>query len=392
MPDYVINDPLKCQLLVTVTTSFESMLSENRPEWQKKIKYIIIDEIQTINDSDLGYSIDKIIHMINCPILVLSATIGNLDPFYDWISAIQLKKGIRMHKIVHKERFCDWKKYLFVPNDERIISLNELFGYSENNLFKTDKISSEFHLLPSEIIEILNVLTRICVTDKQKSLFESIQPEKFFRNIFIDKNEVKNYEQFIINSLKSWLQNEYLSSNEIDKFFQIINEKCEDAFDQISKIDGDFTSSQWGINHIYELVKSLYDKKMLPAIVFLRSCDKCDILAKKLTQHLIDLEDSDKIFQVNEKLNKKVAKIATNLEKHQKKSKNDNSLDNQDLDSKSQSFVDRNKYTFFDMKYKLTENELNDEINEHSFRKISDILFEGWKRGIGVHHAKFHTK
>ena len=39
MPDYVINDPLKCQLLVTVPTSFESMLSENRPEWQKKIKY-----------------------------------------------------------------------------------------------------------------------------------------------------------------------------------------------------------------------------------------------------------------------------------------------------------------------------------------------------------------
>ena len=76
------------------------MLSENKPEWQNKIKYIIIDEIQTINDSDLGYSIDKIIHMAQCPILVLSATIGNLDPFYDWISAIQLSKGIKMHKIV----------------------------------------------------------------------------------------------------------------------------------------------------------------------------------------------------------------------------------------------------------------------------------------------------
>ena len=132
---------------------------------------------------------------------------------------------------------------------------------------------------------------------------------------------------------------------------------------------------------------------MLPAIVFLNSCDECDILAKKLTQHLIDLEDSDKKFQVNEKLNKKVAKIALNLEKHQKKSKNDNSLDNQDLDSiKSQSFVDRNKYTFFDMKYKLTETELNEEIYEHRYRKIPNLLFEGWKRGIGVHHANFHNK
>jgi hypothetical protein len=153
--------------------------------------------------------------MAQCPILVLSATIGNLDPFYDWISAIQLSKGIKMHKIVYKERFCDLKKYLFVPltNSNDIIPLNELFGYSENNLLKTDKISSEFHLLPSEIIEILSVLTRICVTNKQKHLLESIQPENFFKNIFINKYEVKNYEQFIINSLKSWLQNGDLSSN-----------------------------------------------------------------------------------------------------------------------------------------------------------------------------------
>ena len=99
-----------------------------------------------------------------------------------------------------------------------------------------------------------------------------------------------------------------------------------------------------------------------------------------------------KLLQIINKYNLLNDTLLKNSGSVNKKSKNDNSLDNQDLDSKSQSFVDRNKYTFFDMKYKLTENELNDEINEHSFRKIPDILFEGWKRGIGVHHAKFHTK
>jgi len=66
----------------------------------------------------------------------------------------------------------------------------------------------------------------------------------------------------------------------------MINAKCENAFVQISKIHGNaFSSSKWGIEHIYDLVKSLYDKKMLPAIVFLSTCDECDLLTTKLCQY-----------------------------------------------------------------------------------------------------------
>jgi superfamily II RNA helicase len=77
MPDYSINDPLNCQVLITVAPTFESMLCENNPKWISKIKYIIIDEIQTINDPDLGSALEKIIHLAKCPMLFISATIGN---------------------------------------------------------------------------------------------------------------------------------------------------------------------------------------------------------------------------------------------------------------------------------------------------------------------------
>lgn len=105
MPDYTINDPYNCQILITVPTSFETMLCENKPGLISKIKYIIIDEIQTINDQDLGSAIEKIIHMAQCPMLFISATIGNLDPFYNWLNNIQITKGIKLNRIVHDERF-----------------------------------------------------------------------------------------------------------------------------------------------------------------------------------------------------------------------------------------------------------------------------------------------
>ena len=67
-------------------------------------------QVQTLNDPDLGASIEKIIHFAQCPVLVLSATIGNLDEFYGWMKQTQLAKGIATHKVVHHERFCDLKK------------------------------------------------------------------------------------------------------------------------------------------------------------------------------------------------------------------------------------------------------------------------------------------
>jgi hypothetical protein len=60
-----------------------------------------------------------------------------------------------------------------------LIPIHELFGYSEKHL-KNDELSEEFHLLPSEIVEILNALKELVVNDEQKDLVESIQPKKFF--------------------------------------------------------------------------------------------------------------------------------------------------------------------------------------------------------------------
>ena len=106
MQDYTINEFDKCQILVTIPTMLETLicLKVNTP-WLKNIKYVIIDEIQTINDVELGSAIEKIIQFIDCPILGLSATISNFDQFYNWFSSIEnFKRKRRSHKISHQER------------------------------------------------------------------------------------------------------------------------------------------------------------------------------------------------------------------------------------------------------------------------------------------------
>lgn len=249
MPEYQINDFENCQILITMPNSFETLLSQ-KTDVVKKIKYIVLDEIHMLSDRESGRSIEKIIHFAQCPIIALSATIGNLDPFYSWMRDVSESKGIRTHKIVHTERFCDLKKHLFVPqslvdkhnrNDpnnnspktqeeaetiDSLSEINELFGYSEPYL-RSYELSKDFHLLPDEIVDVLKCLSSLAKSAEQKELVKSVQPASFFKCVVIDKKEVKSYESHLMNSLREWYHAGHFSKPDIEKFFRMINRKCE---------------------------------------------------------------------------------------------------------------------------------------------------------------------
>ena len=393
MPDYVINNPQNCQILITVPTCFESMIcNKSNSEWIKLVKYVILDEVQTINDFEMAESIEKIIHMIECPILILSATIGNLDEFYLWLKDIHEFKGLKINKIVHKERFCDLKKFLFVPKkvsaNPFLLEIHELFGYSKEN-FTENSLSQDFHLMPSEIVSILSSLQKICsVDDTKKQLFKTILPNKFFECIKLKKNDVKNYEKFLIKELQKWFNTKALTDSQIDQFFSDINKECEDKTSLIDKQTN--SNCNWLTKNISDLIDLLYKTKMLPAIVFINSCDGCDQLAIALTEHLISLEKSDTNF-VNSLENEE--KILKNLKKKKNKysDKQNKQMPNED-ECELPPLIDKSKYTYLDSKYQMAISEIDDEIKLHKYRNIPKILFEGWKRGISVHHANYHTK
>ena len=114
--------------------------------------------------------------------------------------------GIQTHKIVHHERFCDLKKFTFVPNElevpgaETLLPVHELFGYTEMNFFHPDrKFSEDFQMPPSDIIQFLKALEKIATNDRQKAFISSVRPELFFKCVLLTKNDLKQYEKFLID-------------------------------------------------------------------------------------------------------------------------------------------------------------------------------------------------
>jgi ATP-dependent RNA helicase DDX60 len=116
--DYRLS-PAKCRVLVTVPQCLEIMLMahQNFEGWRDKVKYVIFDEVHSINN-DEGAIWERLVTMIPCPFIALSATLGDTVHFRRWLSDYagshsQGNQPSFLH-VKHNFRYSDLEKNLLV--------------------------------------------------------------------------------------------------------------------------------------------------------------------------------------------------------------------------------------------------------------------------------------
>lgn len=115
--DYRINNPTGCQILVTVPHILQIMLLSpgNAKSWCKKVKCIIFDEIHCIGQAEDGVVWEQLLLLAPCPIIALSATVGNPEQFNSWLTSTQQSSGFDLTMITHKHRYSDLRKFIYKP-------------------------------------------------------------------------------------------------------------------------------------------------------------------------------------------------------------------------------------------------------------------------------------
>jgi superfamily II RNA helicase len=118
--DYRINNPSQCQILVTVPHMLQIMLlsppnAVGTNAWSRRVKRIIFDEVHCIGQADDGVVWEQLLLLAPCPIIALSATVGNPDELRDWLAMSQAQKGYDMKMIVHEVRYSDLREFIYDP-------------------------------------------------------------------------------------------------------------------------------------------------------------------------------------------------------------------------------------------------------------------------------------
>lgn len=181
-----VRSPFKCQVLVTVPEALETILmSPLHQQWCRRIKYVIFDEIHSIDNFGNGSVWERLLMMVRAPFVALSATLGETTELCEWLNRVQKRQEQQWHRenparpgqptpvpdqtfsvsLVPSggakiQRWSDIQKYVFLPPPEHKYELHADGHRDHAGLNRAPTVSSIVPLHPLSCISLEMLRTK----------------------------------------------------------------------------------------------------------------------------------------------------------------------------------------------------------------------------------------
>lgn len=320
LSDRDVLHPFDCQVLVTFPEVFEKFALSplhGTDLWLKRVKYVILDEIHTIGEEGKGAAWEKIILLARCPILALSATVGNRAGFWEWLCNIQSRINLPCRLIEQHERFSDLKRYVYDAHQEnnidlnhfesikwtavkrktqkasRIIQMHPLVSLSRSDMTER-ALPSDYQFLPGDVIRLVDEMKRtlggkICPPE----ILDLLDVQKQFGSSFrISKKEARIYETRIKESLRQLIKGGILSSDSITNLIEKLCGPAIRAFQATERAILVGEETEAFANEISNSKLSENTEAKLPEMI---TTNTKSFLGKTLLSLLVDLANEDKL-------------------------------------------------------------------------------------------------
>ena len=429
--DYRINDPAGCQVLITVPHILQIMLlaPSNANSWSSRVKRIIFDEVHCIGQAEDGVVWEQLLLLAPCPIIALSATVGNPEEFNKWLSLTQKANGCDLKMIEHKARWSDLRKFKYNPPSAFVFKgLSDVTDMAALGLDGCPHMSF-IHPVTSlinrsrGIPDDLTLEPRDCWTlwkamNKYKTekfpLDQTLNPSVALPTI-ISKASVLEWEAKLKTVLKTWLNNldspfdavleELSPKHQSDKNFDVqVSSGVSSELDTPRKVRN--TSI---LDTTLPLICSLHDQGALPALFFNYDRGWCEKICQEI---LSELQKSEAHWKASSSAwAQKVAEWETWKKVEDKRARQKlptRKTGRGESVSKEEQMRDMTaeesswhasfnpegpdpRFCLADIK-KLATSEFEEYAEELTRREVPQWLIDALKRGIGVHHAGMNRK
>lgn len=408
----------------------------NAKTWAPRVKYIIFDEIHSIGQAEDGVVWEQLLLLAPCPIIALSATVGNPQAFSSWLTSTQKSIGHQLTMIQHHHRYSDLRKFVFQPPKRfafRGLTRNPTFGtLGLDDLDGLNFVHPVASLIDRSrgMPEDLNFEARDCYSlFKSMSQYQTkdfpvdpaLDPVKGALPKIIKKADIIEWEGKLKTLLKAWMADQ-------DSPFGKVLADLSEPMGEVRKIDTVISTGEAPAATDDDLVRldpddlyattlpllcQLQDRNALPAILFNYERVRCEQICRHLIQQLEAAETNYKstnpswrkkvkAFEEWQKLGaaKKQEVKATSGKKGKQNADDDggSKLDRmQDANSETNPFegfdpLDPVDGYHFAAKHREETQELERHFRVMRRRNLPQWLMDGLKRGIGVHHAGMNRK
>ncbi|KIW92250.1 uncharacterized protein Z519_07234 [Cladophialophora bantiana CBS 173.52] len=369
----------------------------NATDWSSRVKCIIFDEIHCIGQADDGVVWEQLLLLAPCPIIALSATVGNPREFNAWLSKTQENNGIRVEMIEHRHRYSDLRKCVYDPRTKLLLK-----GKLSRSLERDTRWFDSRTARLLDAVECHDEASNRCIP-----LDEQLDPSKclppILRQVDIIEWEAK------LKALLEVLVDDHKSP------FEMVFTELEQSARSAQRPELQISSGKLNESEPPRLVRdadcfdttlllicSLHDEGALPALFFNFDRDACERVGKRL---LGELQDAEARWKESSKARKSKIDKWEGWKQNQgkqarkkvpKKTKKRNADDEPTTRTERhyESFDPNDPVDGFHLAnaQKLTPLEFQQYVDELEAHSVSDWLIDALKRGVGVHHAGMNRK
>ncbi|KAI9657519.1 MAG: hypothetical protein M1831_004135 [Alyxoria varia] len=417
--DYRVNSPTGCQILVTVPHILQILLLSpgNANAWSGRVKRIIFDEIHSIGQAEDGIIWEQLLLLSPCPIIALSATVGNPTEFSEWLENTQKAVGCDLSKVQHPHRYSDLRKYVYsMPPTPEFKGLSEpefkpgMLGLDSDSSFvfvhpvaslvnRSRGIPDDLHLEPKDCWTLWDSMRKHATANYPVDA--SLHPDKCLPET-VTKMDTIAWEARLKDLLKQWMSAE-------DSPFDAV---AEDFFLPRSLDTSSHASPDDLLNSATHLLARLHANNALPAVVFNYDRSMCEQVAHSVLDTLKSAEEAhkgnsaawakrlDTFEQYKKAQASKAAKkpTAAKSKKSSKPQEGDDPMSKLDMQKDEGESSEANWLANFDPNAPLDDycfsnrKVMQSSELERFFWRLrrkgtAEWLLEALTRGIGVHHA-----
>jgi superfamily II RNA helicase len=432
--DYRVNQPLQAQILVTVPHILQIMLlsPSNAKSWAPRVKRIIFDEVHSIGQAEDGVVWEQLLLLAPCPIIALSATVGNPEQFHDWLAETQKASGNEIVMIKHSTRYSDLRKYMFEPpksfnfkglGDSYGVGLGldglegfETFHPISSLIDRSRGLPDDLALEPRDCLSVWKAMTKY--QTEEYRVPDTLNPVNALPPC-IRKADIFAWEKDLKTVLLKWMSDDGSPFNKVvaeltPKKTDIVQEELSDtssttSFEVVDPMDLKATT--------LPLLCQLHKRRALPAILFNYDRSGCEKIAQTILKSLVEAETKwkqgpawkklldgyEEYLEIKRKAGRKAEKPTKKTKTSTEDKDSGGKMDRtdhmrEDADSVRPSIYDtfdpdapQPDFSFSDPK-RLAKEELEGLIYQLRRKGIREDLIDLLKRGIGVHHAGMNRK
>jgi len=233
--------------------------------------YLVLDEVHTLNGPE-GDALQRIIKCCNCPVLALSATIGNASQLRDWFASVRnehvnatlIDAPETPEEVVLQEyfaRFINLQRYVVTEAEgkdgnlkQKLVKLHPVAAMTPERLKNEPELISGLSMTPSDMMDLWKRMRSIFPSTALEDLDD---PDKFFA-------------QFVDDSMRVTLLQTKEYENHLKKRLTALSQSHPDLYDRLRKaqLPPPLEAKADVSDMLYGVVNQLKQSELLPAVAF----------------------------------------------------------------------------------------------------------------------------